>query len=101
MIPKEYIGKTITTKYKSKNGKKEYTVTCHYPDEEHTKIINERLQDFYIKYLQSKYKPKELEFIVSIWERCCELEKQGFKYDEMEKIIIKECEEKGLIKTSK
>lgn len=101
MIPKEYIGKTRTTKWKSENGKKEYTVICNYPDEEHVKTINKRVKTFYedriINHLQG-YTSKQQEFMIPVLKRCYELKDQGYDFDKIEEIVLKEWEEKELIK---
>lgn len=101
MILEDYIGKTITRKWKSEKGKKEYTVICNYPDKEHTTIIEERVNTFYTNYFNDflqGFTYKELEIVVPVLKRCYELENQGHSYDEIEKIVFQEWEEKGLIK---
>lgn len=100
MIPKEYIGKTRITKWKSPKGKREYTVICNYPDEEYVNIIEERVKAFYINritpYLQG-YTSKQQEIIIPVIARCYELKDHGYDFDEIESIILKEWTEKGLI----
>lgn len=101
IIPEEYIGRTRTTKWKSENGKNEYTVICNYPDKEHIEIINERVKTFYenriINHLK-RYTPNQQEFIIPVLKRCYELKDQGYDFDKIEEIVLKEWVDKGLVK---
>lgn len=52
--------------------------------------IQNMMADLYANYYRSIYTPKELEVIVPLLDRYAKLEKQGYKHEEIKRIILEE-----------
>lgn len=78
---------------KVKMGKREITVTEHFPDDpEDMNFIRETLARFTIDTLRTKFSEESLNIAIPIYERMKELQSEGYSYEESKEKAKKEFE---------
>lgn len=88
----------MTVKSKAMLGKREITVTQHFPEGQKTiDMIADKLAEFRLSYLRKFYTDDELSVLLPIFEplvlKAKELRKQNYKEEDIDKIISNELQQ--------